>query len=157
MNGELGVGGGGGRREVGVINFIFVFLLPPLRAGATVQSGRKGSLVCGCPFSARRSPEGRAGGGVCANESLKILMSYRESSRNTKQADRDAPSPGGASRRSAAVDCLLTARQTVTVCVCLFPPRCTVLPPPQSHPHPPLPFSSPFSFLSQNIFSKKNK
>lgn len=57
-----------GRDKAGVINFIFVFPLPLLRANTIIQSRKVASFACPAPGA----PQGE--------ESRKILMSYRESS-----------------------------------------------------------------------------
>lgn len=62
-----------GRDEATVINLIFVFLLPQLWLNTIIQSRKVASFVR--PFGAWHSSGG---------ESIKILMSYRECSLNTK-------------------------------------------------------------------------
>lgn len=59
-----------GGDEARVINFIFVFLLPQLRANTIIQSRKVASFAC--PFNAWSSLGGEEG--------IKILMSYTESS-----------------------------------------------------------------------------
>lgn len=74
-----------GRDKAAVINFIFVFLLPQLRANTIIQSRKVASFAC------PSMP-----GGPLGEEGIKSLMSYGESCRNTEgqiETHRDGDMP----------------------------------------------------------------
>lgn len=112
-----------GRDKAGVINFIFVFLLPLLRVNTIIQSRKVASFAW--PFGAWCSP----GGGKYedSNELQREFLKH-------KQADRDTAgwrSPSlGSSEEDLGVDCGLRTRRAVPPGVCPIPS-----PPPSSHPY----------------------
>lgn len=112
----------GGRDEARVINFIFVFLLPPLRLNTIIQSRKVASFVC--PFNACCSPGGRKY--KDSNELQRELLKHKRADRDTLGRCSAQPASLGSSalRRERHVDHQLTAHQpSHSASVWLSPPR----------------------------------